>query len=370
MLSEVDKGVVIRLVIGTQQYEDRLEFDIARTQASLQSLLYKHAKNAETMQKLKGGISCIREIPFEVISKIFLHFIPDGPVALFSNESKDIWSVAQVCRKWRGVALGTPSLWNNFDISHDSRTTLADRLSQLLLPWSRLTRISVATLSLLGASSILHLCVKLVNCRLTIESSASTSSQHDYPPILCPDMQKLDISFLGEFDTALLTQSLCLPNLSSLKLLGPSAGVPFYSNTIRSLVERSACQLRVMHVACDIDEDILHLTPNLLTLEAKFVSPSALQIIGQSQLVPALETFNFSVIKLAPVLDMATRRWSRGRNDHGIHSLHLDCVRIEVTDVAIWDAFRELVKEGEGIIVQRLASDCIHIPSLFLIILN
>ncbi|KAJ6481847.1 hypothetical protein C8R45DRAFT_313381 [Mycena sanguinolenta] len=50
-------------------------------------------------------------LPNEIISEIFLHFLPAYPAypPLFGTPSPT--SLTQICRKWRGLALATPGLW-------------------------------------------------------------------------------------------------------------------------------------------------------------------------------------------------------------------------------------------------------------------
>lgn len=54
-------------------------------------------------------VSPIHRLPTELLVKIFVHHI--SPSAIFTSISHPPLLLAQICRHWRTVALGTPCLW-------------------------------------------------------------------------------------------------------------------------------------------------------------------------------------------------------------------------------------------------------------------
>ncbi|PPQ99266.1 hypothetical protein CVT24_009311 [Panaeolus cyanescens] len=83
---------------------------------------------------LKSALSTIRRIPYDILQAIFTWHLPTPctslPQAYIPTEQLAwSWTLSQVCRTWRHVALSTPQLWNHlprltlqrFDPSGDCR---------------------------------------------------------------------------------------------------------------------------------------------------------------------------------------------------------------------------------------------------------
>ncbi|KDQ65106.1 hypothetical protein JAAARDRAFT_28770 [Jaapia argillacea MUCL 33604] len=62
----------------------------------------------------------ILRLPVEVISEIFIACLPDRP-AWYPHKKDTIHVVTHVCRRWRQIALSTPSLWCHFVIVRPSK---------------------------------------------------------------------------------------------------------------------------------------------------------------------------------------------------------------------------------------------------------
>ncbi|KAJ7244348.1 hypothetical protein C8J57DRAFT_1015246, partial [Mycena rebaudengoi] len=50
-------------------------------------------------------------LPLEVVSKIFLQFVPVYPDVAPAIGFLSPARLGQICRQWRGIAFSTPSLW-------------------------------------------------------------------------------------------------------------------------------------------------------------------------------------------------------------------------------------------------------------------
>ncbi|KAF9260234.1 hypothetical protein L218DRAFT_947016 [Marasmius fiardii PR-910] len=58
----------------------------------------------------------MRSLPTEVLLPIMSSFLDPGNQNDLVNLSKSVWLLAQVCRRWRNIVLGTPSFWSNMTI--------------------------------------------------------------------------------------------------------------------------------------------------------------------------------------------------------------------------------------------------------------
>ncbi|KAJ7470992.1 hypothetical protein FB451DRAFT_324350 [Mycena latifolia] len=85
-------------------------------------------------------------LPTEIVSEIFTHFVPVYPacpplVGLLSPST-----LGQVCRKWRQIAISTPSLWRAIRLDLDNRINRPTQL-RLLDTWLERSRTSPLSIS-------------------------------------------------------------------------------------------------------------------------------------------------------------------------------------------------------------------------------
>ncbi|KAJ7720774.1 hypothetical protein B0H16DRAFT_380985 [Mycena metata] len=73
-------------------------------------------------------------LPNEIVSEIFIHFLPVYPATppIIGRSSPSV--LGQICRKWRDIALGTPALWRGFTLSLRNGRRLNQKL-RLLKVW-------------------------------------------------------------------------------------------------------------------------------------------------------------------------------------------------------------------------------------------
>ncbi|KAL1669650.1 hypothetical protein GGF50DRAFT_43713 [Schizophyllum commune] len=69
--------------------------------------------------------SCIQLLPPELLRLIFSQYIGDRCLGLVHTDP--IWTLLKVCRIWRDVAHGLPTLWNKIDTYTPARATFASR---------------------------------------------------------------------------------------------------------------------------------------------------------------------------------------------------------------------------------------------------
>ncbi|KAJ7707236.1 hypothetical protein B0H16DRAFT_1438821 [Mycena metata] len=75
-------------------------------------------------------------LPNEIVSEIFVHFLPVYPDVppIIGRTSPNV--LGQICRRWRDIALGTPALWRGISLSLENRKRVYQKL-RLLQVWLR-----------------------------------------------------------------------------------------------------------------------------------------------------------------------------------------------------------------------------------------
>ncbi|KAJ7487315.1 hypothetical protein B0H11DRAFT_2015205 [Mycena galericulata] len=85
-----------------------LEGEISTLKESISKL---RAKQKRARKRLNAYKYPILTLPDEMISEIFLHFIPPYPRCPPRTGRKSPLHLTHICRKWRVIALATPALW-------------------------------------------------------------------------------------------------------------------------------------------------------------------------------------------------------------------------------------------------------------------
>lgn len=107
-------------MISTEQEAiNHLDVEILRVQSMLNDLISKRGTIESRVAMLKVLISPVKELPNEIISRIFEQYAhgpcPDPTYAI----NRQPWYLGHICSRWRTVALATPNLWNYFVIDID-----------------------------------------------------------------------------------------------------------------------------------------------------------------------------------------------------------------------------------------------------------
>ncbi|KAJ7854619.1 hypothetical protein B0H13DRAFT_1480666, partial [Mycena leptocephala] len=84
-------------------------------------------------------------LPNEIISEIFVHFLPIYPRFPPLHGSLSPTSLTHICRKWHEIALATPLLWRAFRLSSDDSIPFERQrdISELWLKRSRSCPLSI-----------------------------------------------------------------------------------------------------------------------------------------------------------------------------------------------------------------------------------
>ncbi|KAJ7659264.1 hypothetical protein DFH06DRAFT_438729 [Mycena polygramma] len=115
-----------------------LETRILELERSLSALRAEKASAQERLDSYKYPVSTL---PNELVSEIFIHFLPAFPSPPPFGGPFSPTLLTQICQKWRRIALSTPSLWKAIGFSgYDARALAPIRI------W--LSRSSCAPLSI------------------------------------------------------------------------------------------------------------------------------------------------------------------------------------------------------------------------------
>ncbi|KAJ7840366.1 hypothetical protein B0H13DRAFT_2677002 [Mycena leptocephala] len=111
-----------------------LEAQILHLGRSLSALRNEKTRAQERLDSYKYPVLTL---PNEIVSEIFMHFLPTYPrfPPLTGILSPTI--LTQICRKWREIALGTPALWR---IMSDSADPPFDLLAHVFNIWLNRSR--------------------------------------------------------------------------------------------------------------------------------------------------------------------------------------------------------------------------------------
>ncbi|KAJ7609031.1 hypothetical protein FB45DRAFT_703426, partial [Roridomyces roridus] len=94
-----------------------LDGKIMHLKAQLRQLEDERAVLAEYHAENAAVVSPVRRTPPEVLAEIFSWTLPssdelEGCSSVRMKMEKSPWTLGQVCRRWRAIALSTPSLWS------------------------------------------------------------------------------------------------------------------------------------------------------------------------------------------------------------------------------------------------------------------
>ncbi|KAJ6509703.1 hypothetical protein DFH09DRAFT_1050020 [Mycena vulgaris] len=114
----------------------------------------RHEREAIKMQ-LDSYKYPVLELPNEIVSEIFTHFVPVYPISPPVVGILSPSTLGQVCRRWREIALSTPSLWRAISLDLDDKTAInhATQL-HLLETWLDHSRASPLSVALDNSTSL------------------------------------------------------------------------------------------------------------------------------------------------------------------------------------------------------------------------
>jgi hypothetical protein len=120
-----------------------LEAQILDLERSISALRIEKVLVQERLDSYKYPVLTL---PNEIVSEIFVHFLPVYPLCPPLTGILSPTSLTQICRKWRDVALATPTLWRALQLT-DERVPVETRchISENWLSRSRCCSLSIHT---------------------------------------------------------------------------------------------------------------------------------------------------------------------------------------------------------------------------------
>lgn len=114
-LSDTDQKVLQGILADATNEIESLDTDISRLHETILNLEKRRTEGLTRIERLRVGLSPHKRIPPEILSKIFVHC--DGPpLRLPPRYHKSIWTITQVCSRWRNIAMAEPLLWNQLKV--------------------------------------------------------------------------------------------------------------------------------------------------------------------------------------------------------------------------------------------------------------
>ncbi|KAJ7429625.1 hypothetical protein FB451DRAFT_1159428 [Mycena latifolia] len=98
------------------------------------SIRVLRAEMKRTREHLDSYAYPVLTLPNEVVSEIFIHFLPVYPLCPPQTGLLSPTLLTHICRKWRGIALATPALWRAISLT-DLDVWDDDRELHLLDSW-------------------------------------------------------------------------------------------------------------------------------------------------------------------------------------------------------------------------------------------
>ncbi|KAJ6589355.1 hypothetical protein B0H19DRAFT_1303485 [Mycena capillaripes] len=170
-----------------------LEAQIMVLERSISALRNEKSQVQERLDSYKYPLLTL---PNEIISEIFIHFLPVYPRCPPLTGTHSPTNLTHICRYWREIALTTPMLWRAISLS-DDEAPMARQLqrSQIWLDRSRDCPLSIIVHHSIGCVELEILAV-IVPHRARWEHAVLEMSSSDLPTICgpMPLLQHLNLS--------------------------------------------------------------------------------------------------------------------------------------------------------------------------------
>ncbi|KAF9464040.1 hypothetical protein BDZ94DRAFT_1321373 [Collybia nuda] len=107
-----EKQTIFTLIDDSQHILDSLDSQISTQKGLSQALLDRRASEMLRIERLRSGVAPHKNIPPEILLKIFIHTLDGRDSNVQLNRQESPWNLIQVCTLWRTIALAGTRLWN------------------------------------------------------------------------------------------------------------------------------------------------------------------------------------------------------------------------------------------------------------------
>lgn len=187
-----DVAVAVCTFISNLEAEiNRFDVEVAQLQQLTDQLGKHRSECAEFLDKHKELVAPAFKLPFELWLKIFelVCEAPQGIDLVASIERMGPWPLALVCREWRMIATGVPSLWSRIAISDAKKWTPGTQsILERILEWSATHPLQVSlntvhlsedALTTMYTSASRWTALSLHGTQLFYETLAESDALHD-----------------------------------------------------------------------------------------------------------------------------------------------------------------------------------------------
>lgn len=266
------------IIIDRQQQLDATLHDISSLETVINKIFNLRRQLTEQKEKLissitlhKRLVSPLWRLPTEVLSIIFVHCLPEDK---YLNPELKLAPIllTRVCRQWREVAVGTPSLWCSLKVPFDFR--IQEKVPFCLDAWLKRSQgrlLSLALTCIFGNSTRLRSLLQpyisqissfLIRCRL----------YYDKPEPLLQDLPALHELVIDK-----LIDKQCFsrlpPTLRSLKLIESSLDSKFLLSC--KSVWANLTDVEISRIHPTVVLPLLQLCPNLCSFAICLTSKGA-----------------------------------------------------------------------------------------------
>ncbi|KAJ7885711.1 hypothetical protein B0H14DRAFT_1339843 [Mycena olivaceomarginata] len=276
------------------------------------SLLELKSEKQLVQERLDSYTYPVLTLPNEIVTEIFVHFLPVYPLYPPLTGPGSPTLLAQICREWRDIALATPALWQAISLSDRYEVPLHLRLCDMWLSRSRCHPLSLGfdefALSSSQATDALSALVPHRARWQHLHIYALSPSRLDTLQGPMPLLRSLDLS-LAEMTDPFAPQVLLreMPLLRTVVLNDAAAGrlilpwVQLTSLTLRWLYPRECAPilqntLNLVHCDLGLVDDDDEGTPDITLPALRSLTLRGRSIPGylETLIVPALHNLRIS----------------------------------------------------------------------------
>ncbi|KAJ7173556.1 hypothetical protein C8R46DRAFT_946230 [Mycena filopes] len=241
-----------------------MDAQISELEAALSDL---RGRKAIVQERLESYTYPVLTLPPEIVSEIFTHFLPTYPDCPHPDGRDSPTRLTQICRAWREISLGTPSLWRAVCLWPRYNLPPA-RLAREFETWTRRSRRypMAVDLEFLPDELISELLISIAAQRARLEHLLlHVHDVYSLPPLSgpMPRLRYIDLNFDEEYTESRVLAFSEVPLLRTVLItFNPVAlGLPWAqltSLTLRCVYPRECCP-------------VLEQSPNLIFCHLSFI---------------------------------------------------------------------------------------------------